>query len=113
MHKLILTLCLIAGFISLKGAIAKSASFYPQKPEDAEAVYFTPDNFTITADGKTDVSEQLQEAINQLKKDCNFGILFIPEGTYLISKTIYIPAAIRVIGYGKTRPLVVLKKNSP
>ncbi|SEN73748.1 Pectate lyase superfamily protein [Chitinophaga rupis] len=81
-------------------------SLYTQKPDDPEAVYFTP--------GKAaDVSDQLQTAINQLKKDRNFGILFIPEGTYFISKTIYIPAAIRLIGYGKSRPLIILKQHSP
>lgn len=113
MTKLLLLLFLLIGSISLEAAVAKSVSFYPQKPEDTEGVYFTPENFNITADGKTDVSDQLQEAINQLKRDRNFGILFIPEGTYLISKTIYIPAAIRLIGYGKNRPVIVLKKNSP
>src|SRR5664279_2704683 len=88
-------------------------SYYTLKPDDPAGVYFTPDNFNITSDGKMDVSDQLQSAINQLKTDRNFGILFIPEGRYTISKTIYIPASIRLIGYGKTRPLFILKKNSP
>lgn len=90
-----------------------SESFYTLKPEDPAGVFFTKDNFKITSDGKTDVSEELQKAINQIKLDRNFGILFIPEGTYTISRTIYIPAAIRLIGYGKNRPLFILKKNSP
>ncbi len=90
-----------------------SQSVYDAKPIDSEAVYFTPENFSIKADGKTDVSESLQNAINQLKKEKNFGILFIPEGKYLISKTIYIPRAIRLIGYGKDRPEIVLGTNTP
>lgn len=88
-------------------------SIYTEKPDDQSAIFFTPANFNIRADGKTDISEQLQYAINQLKTDRNFGILFIPEGSYLISKTIYVPAAIRLIGYGKNRPLIILRKNSP
>ena len=88
-------------------------SFYKQRPEDPEAVYFTPKDFKITADGKTDVSDALQGVINKLKLEQNFGIIFIPEGTYTISRTIYIPAAIRIIGYGAKRPLFVLKKNTP
>lgn len=60
-----------------------------------------------------DVSDALQAAINQVKKEKNFGILFIPEGKYKISKTIYIPTAIRLIGYGKNRPEFILAKNSP
>ena len=94
-------------------AIKRTSSYYTQKPEDPSAVYFTSSDFNISADGKTDVSVQLQNAINQLKTDRNFGILFIPEGSYLISKTIYIPASIRLIGYGKNRPQFILRKNSP
>ena len=88
-------------------------SVYSQRPDDPEAFYFTPENFNIKADGKTDVSNELQAAINQLKTEKNFGILFIPEGKYLISKTILVPAAIRLIGYGKNRPEIILGKNTP
>ena len=88
-------------------------SFYTERPNDPEAVYFIPKDYNITADGKTDVSDALQKAVNKLKLEQNFGIIFIPGGTYAISKTIYIPAAIRIIGYGAKRPLFVLKKNSP
>jgi hypothetical protein len=88
-------------------------SVYTQRIADAEAIYFTPENFPIKTDGKTDISDQLQWAIYQLKREKNFGIVFIPEGNYLISKTIYVPPAIRLIGYGKKRPLIILKKNAP
>lgn len=91
----------------------KSQSFYTRELADSDAVYFTPEKFHIRADGSMDVSDQLQQAIYDLKTTHNFGILFLPEGKYLISKTIYIPQAIRIIGYGTNRPLVVLKKNSP
>jgi hypothetical protein len=94
-------------------AVKRTGSYYTLKPEDPGAVYFTPEVSGSLAEGKTDVSVQLQNAINQLKTDRNFGILFIPEGRYLISKTIYIPASIRLIGYGKNRPVIILKKNSP
>ena len=88
-------------------------SVYTQRPDDSEAVYFTPEEFGFKADGKTDVSDALQEAIYRVKREKNFGILFIPEGKYRISRTIYIPKAVRVIGYGKTRPEFILSKNSP
>ncbi len=87
-------------------------SVYNQKPDDSEALYFTSEAFKIKADGKQDVSEALQLAINKLKKEKNFGVLFIPEGKYLISKTIYVPKAIRIIGYGKNRPEFILGKNT-
>jgi sugar lactone lactonase YvrE len=112
--KIIWRICFfIACSVPVLGQFKPGNSIYTQKIDDPEGIYFTPANFNIQADGKADVSEQLQSAINQLKKDKNFGIIFIPEGTYAISRTIYIPAAIRLIGYGKNRPVIVLKKNSP
>ena len=87
-------------------------SVFQEKPDDADAVYFTRTNFKITADGKTDVSDELQQAINKVKTEHNFGILFIPEGKYLVSKTLFIPQAVRLIGYGKNRPQIILAKNS-
>ncbi len=83
------------------------ASFYRQRLDDADAVYFP------ASDGKTDVSDALQQAINAVKTQHNFGILFLPEGQYRISKTIYVPQAVRLIGYGKKRPEVILSKNAP
>src|ERR1700742_3841525 len=104
--------CLGAPVASLK-THAAAKSYYQSRPDDADAVYFTPDKFKITADGKTDVSDELQKAITDVKDKFNFGIVFIPEGKYLISKTIYIPQAVRLIGYGKNRPQIILQKNSP
>jgi len=107
-------LIILAGcFFALHLQAVNLESIYTQRPNDPEAFYFTPDNYDIKADGKTDISEALQAAINQVKREKNFGILFIPEGKYLISRTIYIPNAIRLIGYGKKRPEFILAKNSP
>lgn len=91
----------------------KSRSFYTKELMDSDAVYFTPANFNIKADGSMDVSDVLQNALYDLKTTHNFGILFLPEGKYLINKTIYVPQAIRIIGYGKNRPLISLTKNAP
>ncbi|MFC2089528.1 glycosyl hydrolase family 28-related protein [Bacteroidota bacterium] len=88
-------------------------SVYTQKPDDRNAYYFTADANKISKDGKSDVSEALQQAINTLKQEMNFGIIFIPEGKYLLSKTIYVPKAIRIIGYGKNRPEFILGKDTP
>ncbi|MCL0184579.1 glycoside hydrolase family 55 protein, partial [Klebsiella pneumoniae] len=40
-------------------------------------------------------------------------ILFLPEGNYRISKTIQIPSSIRLIGYGKKRPVIYLGADTP
>jgi len=89
--------------------ITKGISFYNLRPEDPQAVYLTPDNFAVAADGIKDDSEALQQAINSIP----FGIVFIPEGRYRISRTIYVPKAIRLIGYGTNRPVILLGENTP
>jgi hypothetical protein len=91
---------------SASGGALTGASVYTSRPDDPDAVYFT-------AAGAGDVSDALQAAIAQVKTLHNFGIVFIPEGTYLLTKTIYIPRGIRLIGYGKERPLMVLAPRSP
>ncbi len=101
----------LLGCLSVPRSFASDLrSVYAARPEDPEAAYFEP---VAGRDGKADVSEALQEAVNRLKQEKNFGILFIPEGKYRISRTIYIPSSIRLIGYGKNRPEFILSKNSP
>jgi hypothetical protein len=114
-QKFLLTWVLLfsVGLFSMRAQTVKSVSVYQKKPNDPEAFFFTQEKYNIRADGKMDVSDALQKAINQVKTEKSFGILFIPEGKYLISKTIYIPGAIRVIGYGINRPEIILGKNTP
>jgi hypothetical protein len=97
----------------VQAVVSPGKSFYTQKPEDSTAIYFTPGVFNIKADGSIDVSDVLQQTINLVKTKYNFGIVFIPEGKYLISKTIYVPQAVRLIGYGRNRPQIILRKNAP
>ena len=90
-----------------------SKSFFTQSLEDPQAVYLTSAQFDVKGDGISDDSDAIQEAINHVKQTMNFGIVFIPEGTYRISKTIYIPKAIRLIGYGQKRPMITLGAHTP
>ncbi len=89
-----------------------AASYYPVRLDDAKAVYLTPDKFPIHADGVTDDSETIQAAIDRAGGHGE-GILFVPSGRYKITRTIYIWPAVRVIGYGDTRPVFVLADNTP
>jgi sugar lactone lactonase YvrE len=110
-YLLVVIFCLM--FATIQATPLPSKSFYTQKPDDTAAVYFTSGVFNIKADGSVDVSDALQQAIDLVKSKYNFGIVFIPEGKYLISKTIYVPQAVRLIGYGKNRPQIILQKNAP
>ena len=87
-------------------------SFYMGKIEDESAIYFDADHFNISNDGIVDVSDELQKAVNMVVEEYGYGIVFVPEGKYLLSKTIYIPKAVRIIGYGEKRPEFILKDNA-
>jgi hypothetical protein len=113
--RVFVSLCLLctASFLIAQPYPDEAVSVYSVRPSDPEAFYFTPEHYGIRADGVMDVSDALQKALNQVKTEKNFGILFIPEGKYRISRTIYIPGAIRLIGYGKKRPEFILGENTP
>ena len=110
--RFLLAICLIASSIPV-GWAASGHSVYTQRPDDPEAFYFTPENYGFKADGKSDVTDALQEAINRVKREKNFGILFLPEGKYRISRTVQIPSSVRLIGYGKKRPVIYLGAGTP
>ncbi len=84
-------------------------SFYPQKPDDPRAVDFTKEA-GAHADGVADDADALQSAINRVQGS---GVVLIPEGRYRLGKTVYVSQGIRLIGYGKTRPVFVLGANTP
>ena len=84
---------------------ARSSSFYTQRLEDPRAVYITPS-------GKDDTLA-LQQAINQVQETTRQGIVLLAPGRYHLSNTVYIWPGIRLIGYGTTRPVIVLPANTP
>ena len=55
-HSPFAIMCVLFLFV-IPAALLHGQSYYPEKPEDPGAVYFTPDNFTIHADGMGDDSD--------------------------------------------------------
>ncbi|HEX4064414.1 MAG TPA: glycosyl hydrolase family 28-related protein [Acidobacteriaceae bacterium] len=97
----------------LMGLPVRAASYYPVRLNDAEAVYLTPDHFSVHADGVSDDSAALQAAIDGEEQAQGEGIVFVPEGRYRITRTIYVWPGIRIIGYGAHRPVFVLADHTP
>jgi sugar lactone lactonase YvrE len=104
---------LIALVAVLIPAVCSAASIYPTRLDDPSAIYFTAEDFHAHGDGQADDSEALQAAIDKLQSSKGEGIVFIPEGRYRISRTIYVWPGIRVIGYGAHRPVFVLGESTP
>ena len=97
---------LVSVLLGLTMAVpAQSSSFYTQRLEDPKAVYVAPSGGDDTA--------ALQQAINRVQETTRQGIVLLAPGQYHISDTIYIWPGIRLIGYGATRPVIVLPANTP
>src|SRR5580704_8232126 len=92
---------------------ALAASYYPERLEDAKAVYLTRGGASAHGDGVADDSDAIQRAIDAQQETNSEGIVFIPSGTYRLTKTLYIWPGIRLIGYGPTRPVFVVASNTP
>jgi sugar lactone lactonase YvrE len=90
-----------------------ATSYFTERPDDPRAVYLTPDGFPVHGDGIADDTDALQQAIDKVEETTNQGILFLPSGRYRITRTVYIWPGIRVIGYGKTRPVILLGPATP
>jgi hypothetical protein len=90
-----------------------TGSFYTERMNDSYAAYLSREEFNVHGDGIHDDTKGIQAAIKLVKEKYGFGVVFVPEGIYKITDTIYIPRAIRLIGYGKNRPKIILGDYSP
>lgn len=98
-------------FIAAMPAIA--GSYYTVRLNDPKAVYLTPDNFPVRADGVNDDAPGLQQAIDRVADTTRTGIVFVPEGTYRLGATVYVWPGVRLIGYGARRPVFLLGDSTP
>jgi hypothetical protein len=89
------------------------ASFYTDRPDDPKAVYLEAPAFAVKADGVADDSDAIQAAIDKVQETTRRGIVFVPQGKYRLTKTIYVWSGIRLMGYGKERPVFLLGANTP
>ena len=87
-------------------------SVYPTRLDDPEAIYLGSAQFPAHADGIGDDTAAIQAAINAAEAEHVQGIVFVPEGRYRITHTIYVWPGIRIIGYGAHRPVFVLPDNT-
>jgi hypothetical protein len=85
-------------------------------------VYLVKDSFPVHADGVGDDSGAIQQAIDKVRAKGatggnsrgGAGIVFVPEGRYRLSQTIYVWRGIRLIGYGqRTSPCCCWRKTPP
>jgi len=88
-------------------------SYYPLRPEDPRAVYLAKGMFGVHADGIGDDADALQQAVDRIQETTRIGVVFIHGGRYRLGKTVFVWQGIRLIGYGSSRPVFVLGKDTP
>ena len=107
MKMLLLSAALLLGAAG-SAAAQPGMSAFTTRLDDPRAVALTG----AAGDGKADDSAALQAAIDKAA-DRGEGIVFIPQGRYHLTRTIYVWPAVRVIGWGAHRPVFVLGDNTP
>ena len=100
-------------FAALTPGLLAGPSIFTERSDDPAAVYVTPESFAVKADGLADDTAALQAAINRVQETTRRGIVFIPSGRYRLTSALRVWSGIRLIGYGPTRPVLVLGENTP
>jgi sugar lactone lactonase YvrE len=111
-HACTSSIALMAAVFFGSGSV-HAQSFYPVRPADPRAVDFTQEAFGTHADGTGDDADALQRAIDRVQETTGAGVLLIPEGRYRLGKTVHVWQGIRLLGYGATRPVFVLARDTP
>ncbi len=85
-----------------------SPSVYTVAPDEPRAV-----TVKGAGDGRADDSAAIQRAIDAAAEKGGGGIVFLPAGTYRISRTIFLWPGVRIFGIGERRPVILLGRNTP
>jgi Pectate lyase superfamily protein/SMP-30/Gluconolactonase/LRE-like region len=95
------------------GEATEAQSLYLQRPDDALAVDVRPGVDGLHGDGAGDDADALQAAIDRVQQTTGAGVVFLGEGRYRLSHTVYLWSGIRLIGYGAHRPVLLLGESTP
>ncbi|MBO9622489.1 MAG: SMP-30/gluconolactonase/LRE family protein [Sphingomonas sp.] len=85
-----------------------SQSVYLTAPDEPAAV-----RVSGVGDGKADDTTAIQRAIDAAADKPGGGIVFLPQGTYRITRTIKLWPGVRIFGVGAKRPVILLGANTP
>jgi hypothetical protein len=86
-----------------------ATSVFTSRPDDPAAVYVDPPD----AQAGADHTAVLQAALDRAGASPMGGIVFVPSGRYRLTRTLIVWRGVRVVGYGATRPVLVLPERTP
>ncbi|HSS12626.1 MAG TPA: glycosyl hydrolase family 28-related protein, partial [Rhizomicrobium sp.] len=108
MKSLFLSAALLLGAVA-NATAQPGTSAFTTRLDDPRAIPLSG----AVGDGKADDSAAIQAAIDKAAADREEGIVFIPQGRYRLTRTLYVWPAVRVIGWGAKRPVFVLGDDTP
>ena len=100
--------CPAVALLTPVAVLADSRSVFPTAPAEPSAVIVE-----AAGDGRTDDTEALQQAFDRAVGPTRHGLVFLPSGTYRITRTLVVPLGVRVYGVGATRPVILLAADTP
>ena len=92
---------------------ASAQSVFTTRPDDPSAIHLAAPEFPVRGDGTADDTAAIQAAIDKAGSSFSGGLVFIPSGRYRLTRTVYLWRAVRIVGYGATRPVFVLGDETP
>ncbi|HUD91090.1 glycosyl hydrolase family 28-related protein [Sphingobium sp.] len=85
-----------------------SPSVYKTAPDEPRAI-----TVKGVGNGRADDSSAIQQAIDKAAEKGGGGIVFLPAGTYRISRTLFLWPGVRIFGIGEQRPVILLGRSTP
>ena len=89
---------------------AAAASVFTARPDDPAAIHV---DVPASRPADADHTALLQAALDRAAASPAGGIVLVPSGRYRVTRTLIVWRAVRVIGYGATRPVFVLPERTP
>ncbi len=90
--------------------LAGAASVFTTRPSDPAAIHV---DLPAAQPADADHTALLQAALDRAAASPAGGIVLVPSGRYRVTGTLIVWRAVRVIGYGATRPVFVLPDATP
>ncbi|EQB12818.1 gluconolaconase [Sphingobium lactosutens DS20] len=94
--------------VGVNAAHAAEPSVFPTAPQEPSAI-----TVAGKGDGQADDSDAIQQALDSARDKTGHGMVFLPSGTYRITRTLVVPPGVRIYGVGPTRPVILLGARTP
>jgi SMP-30/gluconolaconase/LRE-like protein/pectate lyase-like protein len=101
-----LSVCLL---LAISPQAAAAASVFAVRPDDPAAIHVDVPGPPAAVEDHTAL---LQSALDRAAASPAGGLVLVPSGRYFVRRTLIVWRAVRIVGYGATRPVFVLPERT-